>query len=163
MLRTIVGKRRRGKTTLAQHLVFESKADRIFIIDFMREFVVFRSPRCFVCLDYTRVDDFCAYVWENSSPRFQSLVVFDEIDRYGKDNKAIEYLYCYGGHKNIDIMAIARRFYKLPVSARSETDRFYCFQVTEWNDLRAVRSEISPEYAEILPRLNFYEYIIIDL
>ena len=101
-------------------------------------------------------------MWDNSDPSFSSLVVFDEVDVYGKNNESIKYLYWYGRHKGLDIIAISRRFYELPVVVRSQTDRFYCFQVTEWNDLREIRYWIGSNYAEKIFHLDKFQYIIID-
>ena len=160
MIITIVGKRGKGKTSLAKQLVADSDAKQIFIYDFLGEYISFASDRILV----SRGDlyEFCQIVWNTSQPHFETLIVFDEIDLYGKDNFHIGFLYRYGRHKNINIIAIARRFYDLPVIVRSLTDDFYLFQITEERDINYLRRYIKEDFIQKLIHLPDFEYITIS-
>lgn len=160
MIVTIVGKRGKGKTSLAKQLIADSDAKQIFIYDFLGEYLIFASERILV----SRGDlyEFCQTVWNTSSPQFKSLVVFDEIDLYGKDNFHIGFLYRYGRHKNIDIIAVARRFYDLPVIVRSLTDLFYLFQITEERDVNYLRRYIKEDFVQKLIHLDDFHYLNIS-
>lgn len=137
-----------------------SGSDQVFVYDFLGEYIDLSSERCFVSRE--SVYDFCQNAWNTSSPDFQNLVVFDEIDLYGKNDLHIAYLYRYGRHKNLDIIAIARRFYDLPVITRALTDKFYLFQITEERDINYLRRYISEEFIQRLIHLADYQYINID-
>lgn len=160
MIVTIIGKRGKGKTSLAKELVADSNAKQIFIYDFLGEYISFATEKVLV----SRGDlyEFCQTVWNTSHSQFKTLIVFDEIDLYGKDNFHIEFLYRYGRHKNIDIVAVARRFYDLPVTARALTDSFYLFQITEERDINYLRRFINEDFIQKLIHLPDFEYITIS-
>lgn len=162
MLRTIVGKRGKGKTTLAKNFINDSLAERVYILDFLGEYWSFQSERVIVFRD-VGVYGFCSMVWEASSPAFQTLVIFDEIDLYGKNNPYISFLYRYGRHKGLEIVAVSRRFYDLPVIVRALTDEFYLFQITEERDLAYLRRMIPENSILRLMSLKNFEYINIVL
>jgi hypothetical protein len=102
---------------------------------------------------------FCRSVWDNANIKKSTLVVFDEIDLYGKNNPYISFLYRFGRHKNIEIIAVARRFYDLPVIVRALTDKFFLFQITEERDLNYLRRTISEDAILQIMKLENYHYI----
>lgn len=162
MIITIVGKRGKGKTTLAKQKIRESQAERIYIYDYLGEYISYSSEN--ILVSRGDLKGFCRTAWNDSKKtlRLNHLVVFDEIDLYGKNNFQIEFLYRYGRHVNLDCIGIARRFYDLPVTARALTDTFYLFQITEERDINYLRRYISEEFIRRLIHLNDYEYINID-
>lgn len=155
-----MGKRGKGKTTLAKELIRNSSFDQVFIYDYLGEYIPLSSEKCLVSRG--GLYNFCQIVWNTSTKEYQSLIVFDEIDLYGKNNEYIAFLYRYGRHKNINLIGIARRFYDLPVIVRALTDKFYLFQITEERDINYLRRYISDEFVRKLIHLADYEYINID-
>lgn len=160
MLITIVGKRGKGKTSLAKQFIYESKATHVHILDFLGEYHSLKDNRIILVRD--DLYGFCKFAWESASPKFETLIVFDEIDLYGKDNFHIGFLYRYGRHKNINIIAVARRFYDLPVIVRSQTDSFYLFQITEERDVNYLRRYINENFIQKLISLEDFHYINIS-
>ena len=161
MLETIVGKRGRGKTTLAKRLLLSEPRDQIFILDYLGEYGSFQASNVYV--QNTGLRSFCHKVWDESREGVNSLVVFDEIDLYGKDDFRIAHLYKFGRHKGIDIIAISRRFYDLPVIVRSQTDQFHLFQITEERDVSYLKRLVPESWIQTLIRLEPFQYITISL
>lgn len=162
MLRTIVGKRGRGKTTLAKTLIRESDADKILILDFLGEYNDLQDdPRVQISRGYLYA--FCKAAWDESEDGVKTLLVFDEIDSYPKDSNSLAFLYRYGRHANIEILGISRRFYDLQISGRALTDVFYLFQITEERDLTYLRRFQNEEYIQKLIHLDFYQYLQLTL
>lgn len=166
MLITIVGKRGKGKTTLAKNLIKNSSYDRIFLFDFIIEYNDILSENIYFA--YDNLHQFCKLVWDESSPALSQLVVFDEIDSLkeyfgqAKVNRWIGYLYRYGRHKNIDAIAVSRRFYDLPVIVRALTDKFHLFQITEERDINYLRRYIDNRFISKLISLEDWKYINIE-
>lgn len=161
MLQTIVGKRGRGKTTLAKTLLINNTWDQVFILDFLGEYNSFNSASCHVV--HSGLKPFCHRVWDKSDVGKKTLVIFDEIDLYGKTDYRIQFLYRYGRHKDIDIIAVARRFYDLPLYCRSLTDVFHLFQITEQRDLMYLTQLVPKTTMQILINLRPFQYIDISL
>lgn len=92
-----------------------------------------------------------------------TLVVFDEVDLYGKNDFRIAHLYKFGRHKGIDLIAVARRFYDLPVYIRSLTDEFHLFQITEERDLSYLRRLVPESTIPVLVNLEPFQYINVSL
>ena len=165
MLETIVGKRGRGKTTLAKRLLLERQAQnpglKVFILDYLGEYSKFSSRSAYV--QNLGLKSFCHKVWDDSSPKKSSLVVFDEIDLYGKDDFRIAHLYKFGRHKGIDIIAVARRFYDLPVYVRALTDEFHLFQITEERDLSYLKRLVPEPTLQVLINLEPFHYINVSI
>jgi len=159
MLRTIIGKRGRGKTTLAFEFIEAGEYDQIFILDFLGEYGDIKKENVFIF--YEDLNSFYNKVRDRVDSKKKTLIVFDEIDIYGKNSIPISYLYRYGRHANIDIIAISRRFYDLPVIVRSQTDEFYLFQITEELDLRYLRL-LAPQ-DKILKLINLKEFDYLTL
>jgi len=107
--------------------------------------------------------EFCQYAWNTSNPESQSLVVFDEIDLYGRNDVHISFLYRYGRHKSIHLIGISRRFYDIPVITRALTDEFLFFQITEERDLQYLKRLVSQEYLNTLMNLPTFSYIKLKL
>ena len=165
MLETIVGKRGRGKTTLAKQLMADRfrlcRGLRVYILDYLGEYSKFSSRNVYV--QNLGLKSFCHKVWDESGGKKSSLVIFDEIDLYGKDDFRISHLYKFGRHKNIDIIAVARRFYDLPVLVRALTDEFYLFQITEERDLSYLKRLVSEDILQILINLEPFQYINVSI
>ncbi len=161
MLKTIVGKRGRGKTTLAFEFIEAGGYDQIFVLDFLGEYEDLKGENVFIFFEdlelfYNRVRD-------KADAKKKTLVVFDEIDIYGKNSIPIAYLYRYGRHANVDIIAISRRFFDLPVIVRSLTDEFYLFQITEELDLKYLRLLAPKDKILKLINLKTFDYLTIKL
>lgn len=195
MLTTIVGKKRRGKTTFIKHLILTGEFNQVYILDPQAEFLALATPPdneegnplprdpallakelpaiCELILRtkkyifvhvYKSVPDleaFFNYVW--SLPPEPKLVIFDEVKTYGKTNPFIDYLYRLGGHREIELIAIAHRFADLPMETRSQTDQYILFQLTEPRDLKFLAEICSEEVVEKVKRLGFYQYIKTEL
>jgi hypothetical protein len=164
MLQTIVGKRGRGKTSLAAEIIASQRRDRIFIYDYMAEFHDFAIEGYIDVEQNTgSFSDFMQRLWTESEPGKSTLVVLDEIAVYGKDNPQIDHLYRLGRHKGIDVVAISQRFYSLPVIVRSQTDIFHVFQITELRDRQYIKGLVSPEILDVIVNLGCFQYINISL
>lgn len=162
MLTTIVGKRGKGKTSLAKKLVRAKPSFKIFIYDYMGEYSDLDNED--IAIFYYNVALFCKEVWDQAGLYQNNLVIFDEINRYGQNNEDIHWLYDLGRHKNIDIIAISRRIFSdLPVYVRTGTERFILFQITEPVELDYIKKHSSDEWAERVRNLQFLEYLVLDL
>jgi len=157
-----VGKRGKGKTTLAKSLILQqSEKTQVYILDFLGEYHDLRRRGLFIFRE--NLYFFCQSVWNNAGPRKETLVIFDEIDLYGKNNPYISFLYRFGRHKNIEIIAVARRFYDLPVIVRALTDEFLLFQITEERDLNYLRRSVSEDVIFKIMKLENYHYVKVSL
>lgn len=134
---------------------------KIYILDYLGEYGDFSSSNVYI--QRTGLKPFCHKVWDESSAEHSSLVIFDEIDLYGKNDFRIAHLYRFGRHKGIDIIAVARRFYDLPVYVRALTDEFHLFQITEERDLTYLRRLAPESWVQLLTRLEYFQYINITL
>lgn len=161
MLKTILGKRGKGKTRLAKQIARSEPADQIFILDWLAEYHDLNRPNVKIFYD----DLYACFIaaWNQADRKKKTLMIFDEIDLYGKNNEYIDYLYRYGRHANIEIIAVARRFYDLPVIVRSQTNIFYVFQITEERDLNYLKNIASRDQISKIIRLKDLEYLTINL
>lgn len=160
MLKTILGKRGKGKTTLAQNLIKYGDADQVFILDWLAEYHELKSPNIHIFFDNLALCGKKAWLQAGDH---KTLMVFDEIDLYGKNNIYLDYLYRYGRHGNIDIIAVARRFYDLPVIVRSQTQIFFLFQITEERDLHYLRYLVPKSWIQKLINLKDWEFLTLKL
>jgi len=156
MLITIVGKRGRGKTTLVKELISESDADRVLILDFLGEYSDINDPRVQISRGY--LYPFLKEAWETCQDFNKTLIVLDEIDCYSKYDEYISYVYKYGRHGAIEIIAVSRTFMNLPVISRRLTDVYYLFQITEWIDLKHLERHTGKDFVLKVQNLDFYEY-----
>ena len=163
MLHTIVGKRGRGKTSLTKELVRKGQYSRIYILDYLGEYWKFSQVVPNIVLERTDIHGFCKRAWDESSPDRRTLIVLDEIDLYGKNNFAIEFLYRYGRHKGLDIIAVARRFYNLPVTVRSLSDELHLFQITEERDLAYLKSLYRADVIRLVSGLPPFHYVTLSI
>ena len=138
-------------------MIQDSQAHKIYILDYLGEYGSIQDSR--ITIQRENIYSFCQFVWDTSSPRTRSLVVFDEIDLYGKHDKFISFLYRYGRHKNIDLIGVSRRFFDLPVIVRALTDEYIFFQITEERDLQYLKRLVKDEYIQKLIHLPQYRYI----
>jgi len=163
MIITIVGKRGKGKTTLAKSLIQSEKADQVFILDFLGEYHQAERKNIFISFDTERLHSFCKTVWDSAEDGKKTLVIFDEIHIYGKKSPPIEFLYRFGRHKGIEIIAISHRFADLPMIVRSQTEEYYVFQVTEKCDLEFLRYSLPKETVEKISNLEDFQYMVLSL
>ena len=161
MLTTIVGRRGRGKSTLVKQLIEESDADRVCILDFLGDYTELNDPRIQLSRGY--IYPFLKNVWNTCNDYNKTLMVLDEIDTYSKYDEYISYMYKYGRHGAIEIIAVSRTFMDLPVISRRLTDEYYLFQITEWIDLQYLSRHKGLEFCERVKSLGFYEYMKIGL
>lgn len=161
MLTTIVGRRGRGKSTLVAQLIEESDADRVCILDFLGDYTHLTDPRIQLSRGY--IYPFLKNVWNTCGDYNKTLMVLDEIDTYSKYDEYISYMYKYGRHGAIEIIAVSRTFMDLPVISRRLTDVYYLFQITEWIDLKYLSRHKGWEFTERVKNLAFYEYMKIGL
>lgn len=164
MLRTIVGKRGRGKTSLAAEIIAAEKRDRIFIYDYTGDFGQFAVDDSIVVeRNSGSFSSFMVRAWNESAQVGSTLLVLDEIAVYGKNNPQIDHVYRLGRHQNMDILAISQRFASLPVITRSQTDVYHIFQITEARDIQHLRGLVSDDIIRTIISLQSFQYINISL
>lgn len=157
-----MGKRGKGKTYLAKKIIRDKSSSKIFIYDYMGEYSDLDSK--YISIYYYDIWLFCKEAWESAELYKNTLVVFDEINRYGHNNKDIHFLYDLGRHKNIDIVAVSRRILSdLPLYVRSGTERYVFFQITEPADLDHIKKYSSQEMADRVRNLKDWQFINLDL
>ena len=156
---TIIGKRGYGKTTLCKNIIADSLYKDILINDYIGEYSNLSLPNKEIYIVNNRIDLLIKFAWG----RGNCLLVLDEVDLYGKNNSAIEFIYRYGRHKNIEIVAVSRRFYDLPVIIRALTDYFFIFRITEKRDLEYLSRYIDNSRLEKIKSLPKYTFEIIKL
>lgn len=161
MLTTIIGRRGRGKTSLVRELITTSDADRVCILDFMNDYGEMTDPRIQLSRGY--IYPFLKSVWNTCEEYNKNLIILDEIDCYSKFNKHIAFMYKYGRHGSIELIAVSRTFMDLPVICRRLTDVYYLFQITEFIDLQYLSRHKGWEFSESVKNLDFYEYKRITL
>lgn len=157
-----MGKRGKGKTSLAKKLIQDKPSSKIFIFDFMGEYSDLDDEH--ISIHYYDIYLFCKEVWTQAGLYKNNLVIFDEINRYGQNNEDIHWLYDLGRHKNIDIIAVSRRIFSdLPVYVRTGTQRYIFFQITEPVELDYIKKLSSEEMVERVRNLKFLQFIPLDL
>lgn len=163
MIKTIIGKRGKGKTTLTHNLVLTEEADKTFILDPSNEYNIFKTKDVFTFNDIKRPSYFCSLVWDYADINKKTLVVFDEIHNYGKNCDPINYLYRMGRHHGIEIIAISHRFVDMPMITRAQTERYYVFKVTERADKDWLKSYLPDEDIHLISHLDNFQYVILEL
>lgn len=163
MIKTIIGKRGRGKTSLTHELIKNSRANQIFILDFLGEYHSFKKRNVHISSNLFGLESFCEKAWDGSSKEKKTLVVFDEIHNYGKKCPPIEILYRFGRHWNIEVIAISHRFVDLPMIVRSQTEVYYVFQVTDRSDRDFLRDSLPQERVDQIASLAQHKYITLTL
>lgn len=159
-----MGKKRKGKTTLAKNLILDDKYDQVFILDFLREYQYLKNQKNFYISDNIYdLESFCEKVWDASSKDKNTLVVFDEIHAYGKQSPPIETLYRFSGHWNIDIIAISHKFTDFNPNWREQVDKYHVFQLTDRTSKSFLKDFISDEEIEKIARLDTLQYITLEL
>lgn len=162
MIYTLVGKRGRGKTSLAAEIMAGGRWDRIWIYDYMGEFMDF-AVEGYIEVANSGFIEFMHKVWDESRAGIETLLVLDEIAVFGRDDPRIDHVFRLGRHKQIQIIATSQRFYSLPVICRSQTDIFSCFQVTEKRDVDYLKGVVSDEVLQTIVGLQPFQYININL
>ena len=162
MIYTLVGKRGRGKTSLAAEIMANGKFQRIWIYDYMGEFMEFQHDG-FIEVANNGFIEFMHRLWDESHAGVETLLVLDEIAVFGKDDPRIDHVFRLGRHKQIQIIATSQRFYSLPVICRSQTDLFSVFQITEKRDVEYLKGIVSDSVLQTIIGLQPFEYININL
>lgn len=163
MIKTIIGKRGKGKTSLTHEIIEEGGFNQVFILDFLGEYQSFKEKDVIISSNIQDLESFCEQAWDAASKEKKTLVIFDEIHNYGKQCPPIEILYRFGRHWNIEIVAISHRFADLPMIVRSQTEQYYVFQVTEKCDLEFLRYSLPKEQVEQIASLKEHKYITLEL
>ena len=162
MIQTLVGKRGRGKTSLAAEIMVSGQFDQIFIYDYLGEFLEFEIPG-YITVANRGFTEFLFHVWDNSRAGVETLLVLDEIANYGKDNPQIDHIFRLGRHKQIQVLATSQRFYTLPVICRSQTDLFHVFQITEKRDIDYLKGVVGQRTLNAIIQLQKFQYLTLDL
>jgi hypothetical protein len=164
LLQTIVGKRGRGKTSLAAEILVSQKRDQVFIYDYCGEFSSFAVEN-YIYVENTTTGfvPFMVNLWSRCRPGINSLLILDEIAVYGKNNLQIDHAYRLGRHAGLDIIAISQRFYSLPPIVRSQSDIFHVFQITEKRDIDYLKGLVSEPVLRTIMNLTPFSYINISL
>jgi len=136
------------------------KWDSLYIFDYLGEYKDFKENSVY---SKTNLSGVLKSSWNLSDPEKKNLLVLDEVDLYGYNNKQLEFLYRYGRHKNLSTIAISRRFYNLPLYIRSLTEIFYLFKITEERDLNYLKSLVSKDIINTIIHLERYHYIKLSL
>ena len=163
MIKTIIGKRGKGKTTLTHNLILTEEAAQTFILDPNNEYNIFKKKDIFTFNDIKRPSYFCNLVWDYADINKKTLVIFDEIHNYGKNCDPINYLYRMGRHHGIEIIAISHRFVDMPMITRSQTERYYVFKVTERADKHWLQDYLPDEDIYLISHLDNFHYVILEL
>jgi len=117
--------------------------------------------------------EFCQLAWHSAAKGSKTLIAFDEIDSlkdyYGEGNvkRWVGFLYRYGRHKDLELIAVSRSFYDTPIFARRLTKQFLLFQITEQRDHNYIKPfleyNMDDKYIETIIKLETFQYIIISL
>lgn len=156
---TIVGKKGTGKTTRIKELLILNKYDQIFVLDYLYEYRLFSSQICHISHDGTKVEEFTKPSWEQCSIALKSVMVFDEIHLYGKNNEDISFIFRCARHANLDIISSSQRFFDLPVIVRSQTDTFNVFQISEPRDLQYLSDFVDKGIINTVRNLETFQYV----
>lgn len=175
----ILGRRGSGKTTLAKELI--DRFPEVAIMDPNHEYdgraftaldefyrdpwgphsVVFR-PKIGLPKDVLleEFDIFCQILWE----RGRRLVVIDEADRFASRGKEstpfFQMLVNQGRHRELAILAIARRAAQLPKELIENASHLYLFHIHGAHSINYLQSIIGKEAEELgrLPKLHYLEW-----
>ena len=161
MLQTIVGRRGTGKTSLAWWTVRSLRAQRVLILDYKGTFANLASDRVYVkrYLQQSDVYSFCKLAWDLAGKSSRTLVVFDEFKCFGKDNPHVEWLYRMGRDWNIDLIAVAHKFYDLSEYVRALTDFYSIFQVVNPTDLNFLKGYLPDSQVKAIRELPNFKYV----
>jgi DNA helicase HerA-like ATPase len=175
----ILGRRGSGKTTLAKELIERFPQVAIMdpnheydgaaftsLSDFHRELagshsVVFR-PKIGLPKDVLleEFDIFCQILWEAG----RRLVVIDEADRFSSHGKEstpfFQLLVNQGRHRELAILAIARRAAQLPKELIENASHLYLFHIHGAHSINYLQSIIGKEADALgrLPKLHYLEW-----
>jgi hypothetical protein len=161
MLQTIVGRRGTGKTSLAWWTARTSKAQRVLILDYKGSFAGLASGRIYVkrYLQQPDIYSFCKLAWDLADKRSRTLVVLDEFKCFGKDNAHVEWLYRMGRDWNIDIIAVAHKFYDLSEYVRSLTDFYSIFQIINPTDINFLKGYLTDSQVKTILNLQKFTFV----
>jgi cytidylate kinase len=177
MIKTIIGKKGSGKTTLTKHLVnYRSKpviivdlfnqfhGQRFFEVPKLLDFIIeggltISRPVCISIFDQADFAILCEVVIRHKDLLF----VIDEVDFFDSPaSQAREFkkMIHYSRHYGIDIITTSRRPANISRDLTSQTDIFSIFRITEKRDLDyfyALNAEL-PEQIKALQPHHYIEY-----
>lgn len=160
---TVVGKKGTGKTTHIKEILIKGGYNQIFVLDYLYDFRKYATVSQ-VSHDGANIKNFCKnIVWEKCDTRLKSVVIFDEIHLYGKNNPDIDFLYRCGRHANLDIIATAQRFKDVHPLVRSQSNEFHLFNITEPLDLDYLSKYVSTSIVDTVRNLKVLQYIKITI
>lgn len=181
-IRTIIGMRGEGKTTLANHFI-KYRTKPVIIVDPLSQFQGQRFFDAHSLLDHaltrgiTLAQPLIATIFEQEdfniicqiAVRHKNvMLVIDEVDMFDsphsvdKDFKRIIHL---GRHFKLDLVTTSRRPANISRDLTSQTAEFYIFKVTEKRDLDyfAERSSELPDKIKALKKYHYIKYDHKDL
>jgi len=167
---TVVGKKGTGKTTHIKEILINGKYEFIFVLDYLYEYQKYASDTTCISHNEVEIAKFCEDSWntikgitEQTGRIPKSVIVFDEIHLYGKNNEDINFLYRCARHGNLDIIASSQRFMDLPVITRSQSEKFDTFQITEPRDLEYLSKYVNSEILYTVRNLKTLQYISLKI
>ena len=167
---TVVGKKGTGKTTHIKEILINGKYEFVFVLDYLYEYQKYASDTTCISHNEVEIANFCKDSWntikdiaEKTGSIPKSVIIFDEIHLYGKNNEDINFLYRCARHGNLDIIASSQRFMDLPVITRSQSDHFDTFQITEPRDLDYLYKYVSSNVVDTVRNLKVLQYISLKI
>ncbi|MBI4847552.1 MAG: ATP-binding protein [Nitrospirae bacterium] len=176
MIRTIIGRRGYGKTTLAGKFL-DQRTQPAIIVDMLGQFK--HGKRFFSAKDLLdhiltkkisitdplilgsfELNDF-SIICEIAIRLKNVMLIIDEVDFFDSprvQDKNFKRVIHYGRHYNIDLVTTSRRPANISRDLTSQTDEFYVFRVTEKRDLEYFEN-LSSELPELIRGLPKYSYL----
>ena len=165
-----------GKTYLIRRILRENPGSYILIDDYCGEYsegVLIRSPAEFlkyykhnkIFKSWSHSEKFIFDLAFRIGQCFPVILVLDEASHFGHFNPYLEEIYCRGRHWQVAAIASAQRIYSLPPVIRSQTQKWYLFQIIEPADLDYCRRVFGfiPDVDTVLKSLKPHEFIDINL
>lgn len=176
-IRTIIGRRGEGKTTLAEKFVLY-RSQPVIIIDPLSQFKGLRFFNVRQLLDHAikhqfsisrpliatiyEMDEF-ALICKIALGHRNLMLVVDEVDLFDSPQFQDSYfkkIIHLGRHYNIDLVTTSRRPANISRDLTSQTSEFYIFNITEKRDLdyfSFINSDL-PEKIKQLPKFHHIKY-----
>lgn len=153
-----------GKTTWlkAEVRTLRSRYKHVLVYDFLGHDLADLAGENVRVIQFVAVQTFLINALRLGRAAGPVLVAIDEIDMIARKYPAINFLYRYGRHYNVDVIGVSRRFYDLDPLIRGLTDRFILFKITERRDLDLLR-DLRAGAPEIVQGLRPFQYLELDV